>query len=438
MHNKISESIEFGHDNRSIRKSKSTSNLSVISKKKMSNIPSAKIEVNVDNKLEINKSSPTGNKINGNTSPNHRRRPKRTSINNNSYLSTISSVHELMSFVIYKDNPPLWLKQTDLYKEYTNKSQQINTENLSSSISSPHYHQQLHRKQRSNLQMYARSRQSWQSLTSPPLINTSIDKHSNESINKIKHETNISPINSSLSLSSSSSSMIDLSIPLNISIKSEPIEQNSSLISNKSKKLKQPTSTITTRRQHMLCKKKISQNSLRRHQRMNSVESQEITIKKFHQSIGTKSKGKNIKKSYISKLLEKKDSSSSSQHDSNTSTSSSSSSSIEHASPSPTTTVSGSSSHRSSPTEYMRGNSSINTRLSSPLRIQTSILPHIQTLSTPQRRSTRIWAPSNFYINPMWILPTAVSSKRLLIQNASSSPSSSSESNKRPRRRCRS
>ncbi|CAF0907821.1 unnamed protein product [Rotaria sordida] len=412
MHNKISESIEFGHDNRSIRKSKSTSNLSVISKKKMSNIPSAKIEVNVDNKLEINKSSPTGNKINGNTSPNHRRRPKRTSINNNSYLSTISSVHELMSFVIYKDNPPLWLKQTDLYKEYTNKSQQINTENLSSSISSPHYHQQLHRKQRSNLQMYARSRQSWQSLTSPPLINTSMDKHSNESINKIKHETNISPINSSLSLSSSSSSMIDLSIPLNISIKSEPIEQNSSLILNKSKKLKQPTSTITTRRQHMLCKKKISQNSLRRHQRMNSVESQE--------------------------LLEKKDSSSSSQHDSNTSTSSSSSSSIEHASPSPTTTVSGSSSHRSSPTEYMRGNSSINTRLSSPLRIQTSILPHIQTLSTPQRRSTRIWAPSNFYINPMWILPTAVSSKRLLIQNTSSSPSSSSESNKRPRRRCRS
>jgi hypothetical protein len=138
--------------------------------------------------------------------------------------------------------------------------------------------------------------------------------------------------------------------------------------------------------------------------------------------------------------LEKKDSSSSSQNDSNTSTSSSTSSSIEHASPSPTTTVSCSSSHRSSPTEYMRGNTSINTRLSSPLRIQTSISPHVQSLSTPQRRSTRIWAPSNFYINPMWIIPSvATSSKRLLVQNtSSSSPSPPLESNKRPRRQCRS
>ncbi|CAF4475590.1 unnamed protein product, partial [Rotaria magnacalcarata] len=81
--------------------------------------------------------------------------------------------------------------------------------------------------------------------------------------------------------------------------------------------------------------------------------------------------------------LEKKGLSSSSQHDSNTSTSSSS---IEHTSPSPTTTVSGSSSQDSSPAEYMRGYGSINTRLSSPLRIQTSISPHLQSLSTPQRR----------------------------------------------------
>lgn len=88
----------------------------------------------------------------------------------------------------------------------------------------------------------------------------------------------------------------------------------------------------------------------------------------------------------------------------------------------------------------MRGNTSINTRLSSPLRIQTSISPHIQSLSTPQRRSARIWAPSNFYINPMWIIPSATtSSKRLLVQNPSPPPSSPpTESNKRPRRRCRS
>jgi hypothetical protein len=35
-------------------------------------------------------------------SPNHRRRTKRASINNNSLLSTVPSVHELMSFIIYK------------------------------------------------------------------------------------------------------------------------------------------------------------------------------------------------------------------------------------------------------------------------------------------------------------------------------------------------
>jgi len=87
----------------------------------------------------------------------------------------------------------------------------------------------------------------------------------------------------------------------------------------------------------------------------------------------------------------------------------------------------------------MRGNGSISTRFSSPLRIQTSLSPHVQSLSTPQRRSTRIWAPSNFYINPMWIVPgAATSSKRLLVQTTSSSPPPSSESNKRPRRRCRS
>ncbi len=172
--------------------------------------------------------------------------------------------------IVLIDNPPSWLKQTDLYKEYKTKSQQINTDHMSSEIS-PHYHQQLHRKQRCNLQMYARTSQSWQSLPSPPLISPIIDNrskirnHSNESINKI----NISPIHTS-----SPSSIIDLSIPLNISIKQDSIEQNSLLITNKSKTLKQPISTITTRRQHMLCKKKIPQNGLRRRQRMNSVENQ--------------------------------------------------------------------------------------------------------------------------------------------------------------------
>jgi hypothetical protein len=123
--------------------------------------------------------------------------------------------------------------------------------------------------------MYARTDQSWQSLPSPPLISPTIDNrsktrnYSNESIHKIKREINISPIHTS-----SSTSIMDLSIPLNISIKQDPIEQNSILITNKTKTLKQQVSTITTRRQQMLCKKKIPQNGLRRRQRMNSVENQ--------------------------------------------------------------------------------------------------------------------------------------------------------------------
>lgn len=64
----------------------------------------------------------------------------------------------------------------------------------------------------------------------------------------------------------------------------------------------------------------------------------------------------------------------------------------------------------------------------------------MESFGATQRRSARLWVPSNFYINPMWILPTAGSSKRLLEQNESSSPSPppSESSNKRPRRRCRS
>ncbi|CAF4631005.1 unnamed protein product, partial [Rotaria magnacalcarata] len=51
---KPSEPTEFNHGNRSIRKSKSTSNLSIVPKKKMNGIPSIKIEIDVDNKLEVN------------------------------------------------------------------------------------------------------------------------------------------------------------------------------------------------------------------------------------------------------------------------------------------------------------------------------------------------------------------------------------------------
>ncbi|CAF4646009.1 unnamed protein product, partial [Rotaria magnacalcarata] len=66
--------------------------------------------------------------------------------------------------------------------------------------------------------------------------------------------------------------MMDFTLPLNISIKSEPAEQNSTSTPSKTKPINQSSSTVTTRRQHMLCKKKIPQNGARRPQRMNSVE----------------------------------------------------------------------------------------------------------------------------------------------------------------------
>jgi hypothetical protein len=81
---------------------------------------------------------------------------------------------------------------------------------------------------------------------------------------------------------------MDFSTPLNISIKQDPIEQNAILTTNKSKSSKQQTSTITTRRQQMLCQRKIPQNGLRRRQRMNSVENQgkkthiTLRIRKFN------------------------------------------------------------------------------------------------------------------------------------------------------------
>lgn len=321
------------------------------------------------------------------------------------------------------DDPPSWLKQTDLYHEYLRKCREMKIED-DSTESSPHYHQQVHRKQRCNLHLYARSGQAWQALPSPPLKSPSANPrsklryHSNESLSK---SANHSPIQTAM----------DVSTPLNISIKQDPIEENL----NKSK----PSKQHPTRRRQMLCKKKLPQNGLRRRQqRMNSVENhgKKETTSLLFGLIGID----NDEDLHILEPLEKKDlsSRSSSENDSNTSASSS----IDHTSPSPTTTVSASSSHHSSPRECMRTNTSFSTttRFSSPLRIQTSLSTDLQSNSTPQRRSARIWAPSNFYLNPMWIIPntTPTSSKRLLVQNSSSPISTPSESNKRPRRRCRS
>jgi len=47
------------------------------------------------------------------SSPNQRRRAKRSSINNNSLLSTISTVHELMSFIIHKG-----INRSDILSNY--------------------------------------------------------------------------------------------------------------------------------------------------------------------------------------------------------------------------------------------------------------------------------------------------------------------------------
>jgi hypothetical protein len=113
--------------------------------------------------------------------------------------------------------------------------------------------------------MYARSGQSWQSVPSPPSLSPSKTNQfndSNDSIEKFQRETLILPIHSSI---------MDFSTPLNISIKPEPTEQNSLSSTKRTKSMKQQT---TTRRQHMICKKKLPQNGLRRRPCMNSVENQ--------------------------------------------------------------------------------------------------------------------------------------------------------------------
>ena len=135
---------------------------------------------------------------------------------------------------------------------------------------SPHqYYQQVHRKQRCNLQMYARSGDSWQPLPSPPLVsptNTSrstarmhrlLDHHG--SPEKIAREPDLSPV---------VAARLDLITPLNVSVKQESTEENALLIPAKPKSIRH----TPARRQQMLCKKKISQNGLRRREQMNSVE----------------------------------------------------------------------------------------------------------------------------------------------------------------------
>lgn len=149
----------------------------------------------------------------------------------------------------------MWLKQTDLYHEYLRKCREIKHDDESAE-SSPQYHQ-AHRKQRSNLHLYARSGQAWQSLPSPPLKSPSADQRTKLRYESLSKSANHSPIHTSM----------DVSTPLNISIKQDPIEENL----NKSKSSKQHP----TRRRQMLCKKKLPQNGRRRQQqqpRMNSVE----------------------------------------------------------------------------------------------------------------------------------------------------------------------
>lgn len=145
------------------------------------------------------------------------------------------------------------MKQTDLYHEYLQKCREIKVEE-NSSESSPHYHQQIHRKQRSNLHMYARSGQSWQLLPSPPLKSPNHDQQRS----KLRSHSN-----ESLNLSS-----MEFSTPLNVSIKQDPIDDNETNHLNKSKSSKQQR-----RRRQMLCKKKLPQNNYRqRRKRLNSVE----------------------------------------------------------------------------------------------------------------------------------------------------------------------
>ena len=134
------------------------------------------------------------------------------------------------------DHPPQWLKQTDLYREYLNKSDQVHLE--AQSIESwPHYHQQFQRKQRSNLHLFTRM------------------------------DTNPSKING-----------LDVFTPLNVSIKQEMIEENSPSMKKKSQKRRSSGGSPRRRPEQVLCKKKLEENGSlprrSRRARTTSVENQ--------------------------------------------------------------------------------------------------------------------------------------------------------------------
>ena len=133
----------------------------------------------------------------------------------------------------------------------------------------PHCHQQLYRKQRCNLHLYARADQSWQPLSSPRRSRSRTPTHRRGDSVESKHEVHSSPLRSA--------PISDLFSPLNVSVKQETREENALQTSSKSKSTKR-TAPENTRRRQILCKKKLPDNApthrrLRR-QRTNSVENQ--------------------------------------------------------------------------------------------------------------------------------------------------------------------
>lgn len=181
----------------------------------------------------------------------------------------------IIHIIIHLDHPPNWLKQTDLYREYQNKSQQISSENAGNDLL-PQYYQPTHRKQRSNLHIYAQENQLLE-RASP--VKNSMNSHSSPS--KAKRDVSANRKSSS----PVSTNKYETVVPLHPSVKPEPIEQNTPirLIKSKSK------STETNRQRKILFKKKLIETSpdyrrLRRH-RINSVENQgndsSVSLTKF-------------------------------------------------------------------------------------------------------------------------------------------------------------
>ncbi|CAF1414587.1 unnamed protein product, partial [Didymodactylos carnosus] len=129
------------------------------------------IKLECDNETSETTATTADGKTNGKrrygTHSTNKTKLKRSSLNNSALLSTVTNVKEFMSLVMYKDNPPPWLKERDIYKEYMTKS----NNNQKSNNDGP-----------KSLAFYAKSSSDWQKCPSLLLSPVKTDVDTKKSI----------------------------------------------------------------------------------------------------------------------------------------------------------------------------------------------------------------------------------------------------------------